>query len=106
MLAGQELNGATWAMCKMNMILHGITGADIRNGDTLEEPLHREGGELMRFDRVIANPPFSQNYSARTGSPSRALPVRVRAGDGEEGRPHVRAAHAQPCCAPAVGWPR
>lgn len=62
-LYGQELNGATWAMCKMNMILHGIPGADIRNGDTLEEPLHREGGELMRFDRVIANPPFSLNYN-------------------------------------------
>lgn len=61
-LIGQELNGATWAMCKMNMILHGIAGADIRNGDTLEDPLHREGGELMRFDRVIANPPFSLNY--------------------------------------------
>ncbi|HWV56410.1 MAG TPA: class I SAM-dependent DNA methyltransferase, partial [Longimicrobiales bacterium] len=62
-LYGQELNGATWAMCKMNMILHGIQGANIQNGDTLEEPLHREGGELMRFDRVIANPPFSLNYN-------------------------------------------
>ncbi len=62
-LAGQELNGATWAMCKMNMILHGIRGADIRNGDTLEESMHRTGGELDRFDRVIANPPFSLNYT-------------------------------------------
>lgn len=62
-LAGQESNGATWAMCKMNMILHGIRGADIRGEDTIEDPQHREGGELMRFDRVIANPPFSQNYS-------------------------------------------
>lgn len=62
-LYGQELNGATWAMCKMNMILHGIPGANIQNGDTLEEPLHREGGELMRFDRVVANPPFSLNYT-------------------------------------------
>lgn len=63
MLAGQEYNGATWAMCRMNMILHGIPGAVIYNGDTLEEPLHRDGGELMRFDRVIANPPFSLNYT-------------------------------------------
>ena len=47
----------------MNMILHGIADADIRNGDTLTEPLHTEAGELMRFDRVITNPPFSQNYS-------------------------------------------
>jgi type I restriction enzyme M protein len=62
-LYGQEYNGATWAMCKMNMILHGIPGADVRNGDTLEEPMHREAGELMRFDRVIANPPFSLNFT-------------------------------------------
>jgi type I restriction enzyme M protein len=47
----------------MNMILHGITDADIQNDDTLIHPQHREGGELMRFDRVITNPPFSQNYS-------------------------------------------
>lgn len=62
-LAGQEHNGATWAMCKMNMILHGIRGAKIENGDTLETPMHRAGGELDRFDRVIANPPFSLNYT-------------------------------------------
>ena len=61
-LYGQDNNGAVWAMCNMNMILHGIMDADIRNGDTLEEPLHRKGGELMRYDRVIANPPFSMNY--------------------------------------------
>src|SRR5215470_4659069 len=62
-LYGQESNGGVWAISKMNMLLHGIADADIRNGDTLAEPLHTEGGELMRFDRVISNPPFSQNYS-------------------------------------------
>jgi type I restriction enzyme M protein len=62
-LHGQESNGGVWAISKMNMLLHGIADADIRNGDTLAEPLHTEGGELMRFDRVITNPPFSQNYS-------------------------------------------
>jgi type I restriction enzyme M protein len=62
-LYGQESNGGVWAISKMNMLLHGIADADIRNGDTLAEPLHIEGGELMRFDRVITNPPFSQNYS-------------------------------------------
>lgn len=63
-LAGQELNGGTWAICKMNMILHGIRSADIRQGDTLREPQHLDAqGEVRRFDRVIANPPFSQNYS-------------------------------------------
>jgi type I restriction enzyme M protein len=62
-LYGQEANGGVWAMSKMNMILHGIPDADIQNEDTLTTPLHLEGGELMRFDRVITNPPFSQNYS-------------------------------------------
>jgi len=59
MLAGQENMLSTWAICKLNMFLHGLVGADIRRGDTLEEPQHLENGEMMRFDRVIANPPFS-----------------------------------------------
>ena len=59
-LAGQEDNSATWAVCKMNMILHGIVNSDIRNGDTLKEPLHlSSSGGLTTFDRVLANPPFS-----------------------------------------------
>lgn len=66
-LYGQESNGGTWAICKMNMILHGINDADIRNEDTLASPQHiDENGRIMTFDRVIANPPFSQNYS-KTG---------------------------------------
>ena len=66
-LAGQENNGGTWAICKMNMLLHGIRSASIRQGDTLKEPLHLDrGGEIRRFDRVIANPPFSQNYSSES----------------------------------------
>ncbi|MBD2774317.1 HsdM family class I SAM-dependent methyltransferase [Iningainema tapete] len=64
-LYGQEANGGVWAICKMNMILHGIADADIENDDTLANPLHKEGGELMRFDHVISNPPFSQNYSRK-----------------------------------------
>ena len=51
--------------CRMNMLLHGIYTADIRNEDTIREPQHLDSnGELKRFDRVLANPPFSQNYSA------------------------------------------
>ncbi|MYA16844.1 MAG: SAM-dependent DNA methyltransferase, partial [Gammaproteobacteria bacterium] len=61
-LAGQENNGTTWSISKMNMLLHGIRDADLRNNDTLTNPEHISGGELMRFDRVITNPPFSQNY--------------------------------------------
>ena len=58
-LYGQEMNLNTWAICKMNMFLHGVFNADIRKGDTLGDPQHTRGGELMSFDRVIANPPFS-----------------------------------------------
>jgi type I restriction enzyme M protein len=62
-LCGQDNGHSAWAICKLNMILHGIHDADIQREDTLLHPLHREGGELERFDRVITNPPFSQNYT-------------------------------------------
>ena len=61
-LAGQETNGTTWSISKMNMLLHGIRDADLRNDDTLTNPAHVRDGELVRFDRVITNPPFSQTY--------------------------------------------
>jgi type I restriction enzyme M protein len=63
MLYGQEKNGTIWGLCKLNMLFHDILDAQIENGDTLNEPKHIEGAELKRFDIVIANPPFSQNYS-------------------------------------------
>ncbi|WP_030918530.1 type I restriction-modification system subunit M [Streptosporangium amethystogenes] len=63
-LAGQETAGTTWAVSKMNMILHGVLNADLENEDTLADPRHLEDGELARFDRVLTNPPFSLNYSA------------------------------------------
>lgn len=63
-LFGQEDNGGVWSISKMNLLLHGIPDADLRNGDTISEPLHVAGGELLRFDRVLSNPPFSQNYTA------------------------------------------
>ena len=58
-LAGQEMNLNTWAICKMNMFLHGVYSADIRKGDTLRDPQHKEQGHLMTFSRCIMNPPFS-----------------------------------------------
>lgn len=58
-LYGQEVNGSTWALAMMNMFLHGFDNAVIRWGDTLRNPKLREGDELMKFDTVIANPPFS-----------------------------------------------
>jgi type I restriction enzyme M protein len=62
-LCGQVNDASAWSICKLNMLLHGVPAADIQLQDTLLHPMHREAGELERFDRVIANPPFSQNYS-------------------------------------------
>jgi type I restriction enzyme M protein len=62
-LCGQGNDASAWSICKLNMLLHGVPGADIQLQDTLLHPMHREAGELERFDRVISNPPFSQNYT-------------------------------------------
>lgn len=72
-LYGQESNGTVWSICNMNMILHNITRFTIENGDTLEDPLILdEQGKIRKFDRVLANPPFSLNYSrANVKFPSR-----------------------------------
>jgi type I restriction enzyme M protein len=62
-LYGQEINGVTWSICKMNMILHNIPDAHIENDDTITNPVFIENGYIKHFNRVLANPPFSQNYS-------------------------------------------
>lgn len=63
-LYGQEKSGTVWSLSKMNMLFHAIYDSKIVNGDTLMNPLHVEAnGELKTFDIVIANPPFSQNYT-------------------------------------------
>lgn len=62
-LYGQESDGAVVSICKMNLILHNILNAHIEFGDTLIEPLNYNAGKVILCDRVIANPPFSQNYS-------------------------------------------
>ncbi|MDT8416941.1 MAG: N-6 DNA methylase, partial [Lutibacter sp.] len=59
---GQELKEGIYKMCKMNMIFHGIKNANIKMGDTLANPLLQKDGILLKFDIVVANPPFSQNY--------------------------------------------
>lgn len=58
-LFGQEMNGTTHALCRMNMFLHGMDNFRIEWGDTLRNPRLIEGDHLMRFDIVVANPPFS-----------------------------------------------
>jgi len=59
---GQELNASTFNMARMNMILHGVKydQFDIKQGDTLEDPQHKD----MQFDAIVANPPFSANWSS------------------------------------------
>ncbi|MGH9768929.1 MAG: type I restriction-modification system subunit M [Blastocatellia bacterium] len=58
-LFGQESNGSAWALCRMNMFLHGKDGARIEWGDTLNNPKLLEGDALKKFDIIVANPPFS-----------------------------------------------
>ncbi|MCP5046942.1 MAG: type I restriction-modification system subunit M, partial [bacterium] len=58
-LAGQESNGATWSLCRMNMFLHDMDGARIEWCDSLNSPRLIENDNLMRFNVVVANPPFS-----------------------------------------------
>ncbi|MDO6392073.1 type I restriction-modification system subunit M [Pontibacter sp. BT731] len=59
---GQELNRTTYNLARMNMILHDVhfQKFDIRQEDTLEHPQHLE----QRFEAIVANPPFSANWSA------------------------------------------
>ncbi len=68
-LFGQEFNGTVWSIAKMNMLLHGISNAWLENEDTLADPRHLEGGELLRFDRILTNPPFSINWGHTEKSP-------------------------------------
>ena len=58
-LYGQERNGQTQALAKMNMFLHEINDAVIEWGGTLRNPLHLENERLMKFDKIVSNPPFS-----------------------------------------------
>lgn len=59
-LYGQELNPETWAIARMNMLLHGAgDAAEIKLGDTLAAPAFADGDQIKTFDLVVANPPFS-----------------------------------------------
>ena len=63
-LNGQENDGGVWATCIMNMILHDVKDFEIEHGNTLEEPMFKDlGGKYKKFDKILANPPFSLNYS-------------------------------------------
>jgi type I restriction enzyme M protein len=68
-LFGQEWNGSTYALCRMNMFLHREDSADIRWGDTLNNPQLLEGDALRRFNVVVANPPFSLDQWGAENAP-------------------------------------
>lgn len=71
-LYGQELNGATWALARMNMFLHGLDNARIERGDTIRNPKLVEQDRLMKFNVVVANPPFSlDKWGADTAADDR-----------------------------------
>ncbi len=61
-LDGQESNYSTVGMCKMNMVLHNIVDFKIEFGDILTNPKLVEGGKLKKYDKVVANFPFSMNW--------------------------------------------
>lgn len=58
-LFGQESNGSTWALCRMNMFLHAMDNARIEWCNTITSPHLVQGDRLMKFNVVVANPPFS-----------------------------------------------
>ncbi|GAA3725926.1 type I restriction enzyme M protein [Spinactinospora alkalitolerans] len=81
-LAGQELNGGSWSISKMNLLLHGIPDADLHNDDTLLYPRHEKHGRLERFDYVLSNPPFSQVFN---GADAQFTTERYRWGQVKDG---------------------
>ena len=74
-LWGQENIGATWALAKMNMFLHGMDNARIEWGDTIRNPKLLSDDRLMKFEVVVANPPFSLDK----WGPTKQLPTNTTA---------------------------
>ncbi len=73
-LYAQEANGSTWALCMMNMFLHGmnVTTENIHWTDTLKQPTLLEGDHLRKYNVVVANPPFSlDKWGAETAAKDR-----------------------------------
>ncbi|PHI19246.1 type I restriction-modification system subunit M [Lewinellaceae bacterium SD302] len=69
-LYGQEANGSTWALARMNMFLHEMDNATIEWGDTINTPKLLENDSLMTFDIVVANPPFSLDKWGAENAPA------------------------------------
>lgn len=63
---GQEINGLTSSIARMNLYLNGVEDFSISCGDTLEQPAFTDGSRLRKFDIVLANPPYSIKEWNRT----------------------------------------
>ena len=66
-IRGQEKDSSTAALAKLNMLLHGVSNAEIKVGDTLGDPQFRQQGMISTFDVCVANPPFSLKNWLSTG---------------------------------------
>lgn len=69
-LYGQEVNSTTWALAKMNMFLHGVSQSQLVCDDTINAPQFLEDDTIKKFDKVIANPPFSKAKWTKMSQPS------------------------------------
>jgi len=67
-LEGQESNYGNVSMCKMNMVLHNIIDFKIEQGDVLANPKLVEGGKLKKYDKVLANFPFSDDWDNKAAT--------------------------------------
>ena len=82
----------------MNMLLHGLPDARIEKGDTIRDPKLVDEGELLLYDRVIANPPFSLDEWGRDMAENDGYaPLSVRRAAEDQGRPGVCPAHGRRC---------
>ncbi|MBO7048116.1 MAG: SAM-dependent DNA methyltransferase [Spirochaetia bacterium] len=73
---GQEVNSSAISMARMNMFIHGIQDAKIAWGDTLANPQHLDSdGNLMKFDCIVANMPFSKDKWAEGFNPGGEVPA-------------------------------
>ena len=62
-LEGQETNPDTFGICKMNLVVHGVTSFNVELGDVLKTPKLLDGGKLKTYDKVLANFPFSEDWN-------------------------------------------
>ena len=103
-LYGQEVNGATWALARMNMFLHSKDAARIEWCDTLNSPALIENDHLMKFDVVVANPPFSlDKWGAETCRRRQIQAFLARHSAQVQGRLRLHLAHDRDC--PPAEWP-